>query len=134
MAKDFPQNETVTFTLANLDTYQKVIWWNRYVEHYFQVVVQSLKFSGWLTEFEKRVESLIMKNSDIDFLEEIAKKVLTVIASDKKQISKLSEKVLKNHCLINFICSLACHYINWIISTKINSSVRLNIIPYVFSS
>ena len=125
-----PTNTSVTFTIADTDSYQKSISWKGFVDKPFQAVDQRMKFSYWLKIFEEQGGNLIIKEASVEDLESLAKQnALVIVAGGKGEISGLFAIDEEKSTFKKPMRVLACHYVNGMVPVKVKPGIHANIIP-----
>lgn len=125
-----PKNESVSFTLSNPTSNQKVIEWKGIPNKPFQSVDQRLKFSRWLTELEKAGGKIVHSMVTSSALDEIAANHdLTIVASGKGDLGKIFMRDVEQSRFTQPMRNLACLYVHGMQPISNTPGVRANIIP-----
>ena len=126
-----PKNDTVSFTLADPVTLEKIISWTGKTKDFYQSIDQRLKFSRWLYEFRKLNGQLYIKKVDISNIDNISKQhELTVISTGKSELNKLFEIDRIRSKYLTPQRAMCCIYVKNMLSSP-NLGVQANIIPNV---
>lgn len=131
---DCPKNTSVTFALSNNETIPatKALHWKGILDNPFQSVDQRLKFSVWQDHFEELGGNLVIKEAQVDDLEELSTTHDLVVVSTGK--GRLGELFPKNKQLSVFdepMRTLACFYVKGMKHDDHDPGVHVNEIPGV---
>ncbi|MDX2164530.1 MAG: styrene monooxygenase/indole monooxygenase family protein [Gammaproteobacteria bacterium] len=123
-----PQNNALTFTLSNPADSTIAIQWQSKIQSY-QSVDQRIKFSHWMDIFEKEGGKLVVKDLNVQDLDEISQSNdLTIISAGKGEISQLFPRNEKESRFTSPQRMLSCIYVNDVVPAN-PAGVRANIIP-----
>ncbi|MFQ5776688.1 MAG: styrene monooxygenase/indole monooxygenase family protein [Terriglobia bacterium] len=129
--QDCPKVEGIGFAVAAPDG-RKIIDWTARLDHYAQSVDQRVKFPGWMAEFEKRGGQLLIKQADIDDLEDCTQSHdLLIVASGKGDIGRLFERDANRSPFDKPQRALALTYVKNMRPCEPFAAVRFSLLPGV---
>lgn len=127
-----PQNNAVTFSIANPNKQGLFINWVGKTKQPYQSVDQRLKFSRWMNEFERLGGDLVIQDVDLNELDKIAREhELTIIAGGKGEISQSFQRNNIRSYFKKPQRALGCLYAKNVIPDSKNPGVHSNLIPGV---
>lgn len=131
--KDCPPVEGISFTVPHPEQVgAKAIEWAGRLDHVAQAVDQRLKVPGWMAEFARRGGELILKEAEIEDLEQWSRAYdLVIVAAGKGAIAQMFERDASRSPYDKPQRALALTYVNGMRPREAHSAVCFNLIPGV---